>query len=414
VGETQLDEIAKETIIPEEIERVEEDPLAEAQSNKITDDKQSLDEMRRVNRESRPPTERDIVDEVSALSKMMVPDEETIVPEESERVEEQPAADEAQSTSTADGNQLTDENSVNRQSPLLTEEEIDDEPIGLSKLMTPDEQMEENQEEEKEGKEEEEKKEEEIEKEKDEGGEEEVKEEEEKEEEKENEGGEGGEGDEEEEEDEDLPTGNENPIEVVNTPKRVEMKVVRGANFPEAKDSDKYYVSMRIEERCDEKCDQKKKCKSKTIRASQPEWNQDFSIYTQNPESCEITIKVKKSSIFGLNKSTVGFVKLYVSSLDDNVTEMQLNDESNNPVGEACLKVNTKISDLPKVVASPAEVKRQERKLKTRKMRHGSKPNAAMKSPEIPEKPIKPKPVKGWRKVKEYLVKNRFLIRVDR
>jgi hypothetical protein len=307
-----------------------------------------------------------------------------IIPEESERVEEQPAADEAQSKSTADGNQLTDEDSVNRQSPLLTEEEIDDEAPGLSKLMTPDEQMEEEEKEE-------EKEEEEI-------------------EEKENEEKE----DEDEEEDEDLQTGNENPIEVVNTPKLIEIKVVGGGNFPEAKDSDKYYVSMRIEERCDEKCDQKKKCKSKTIRASQPEWNQDFSIYTLNPESCEITIKVKKSSIFGLNKSTVGFVKLYVSSLDDNVTEMQLNDESNNPVGEACLKVNTKISDLPKVVASPAEVKRQERKLKTRKIRHGRKPNAAMKSPEIPEKPNKPKPVSRSRKMKEYLVKNKFLIRVDR
>ncbi|EFX63629.1 hypothetical protein DAPPUDRAFT_335245 [Daphnia pulex] len=128
LGETQLDEIAKEMIIPEEIERVEEDPLAEAQSNKITDDKQSKDdEMRRVSREFRPSTERDIIDEVSALSKLMVPDEEMIIPEESERVEEQPAAGEAQSKSTADGHQLTDEDSVNRQSPLLTEEELDDE-----------------------------------------------------------------------------------------------------------------------------------------------------------------------------------------------------------------------------------------------------------------------------------------------
>jgi hypothetical protein len=309
---------------------------------------------------------------------------EMIIPEESERVEEQPAADEAQSKSTADGHQLTDEDSVNRQSPLLTEEEIDDEAPGLSKLMTPDEQMEEEEKEE-------EKEEEEI-------------------EEKENEEKE----DEDEEEDEDLLTGNENPIEVVNTPKLIEIKVVGGGNFPEAKDSDKYYVSMRIEERCDEKCDQKKKCKSKTIRASQPEWNQDFSIYTLNPESCEITIKVKKSSIFGLNKSTVGFVKLYVSSLDDGLNELKLTDEFYNPVGEACLKVNTKISDLPKVVASPAEVKRQERKLKTRKIRHGRKPNAAMKSPEIPEKPNKPKPVSRSRKMKEYLVKNKFLIRVDR
>ncbi|EFX76109.1 hypothetical protein DAPPUDRAFT_322611 [Daphnia pulex] len=230
LGETQLDEIAKETIIPEESERVEEDPLADAQS-KITDDKQSKDdEMRRVNRESRPPTERDIIDEVSALSKLMVPDEEMIVPEESERVEEQPAADEAQSKSTADGHQLTDEDSVNRQSPLLTEEEIDDEPTGLSKLMTPDEQMEKNQDEEKE------------------------------------------------------------------------------------------------------------------------------------------------SSLFGLKKSTVGFVKMAVSDLmhDENghvsALKMQLNDESNNPVGEAYLELDMKVGDLPEVVPSPAELKRQERKLKARQI----------------------------------------------
>jgi hypothetical protein len=299
----------------------------------------------------------------------MVPDEGTIVPEESERVEEQPAADEAQSKSTADGNQLTDEDSVNRQSPLLTEEEIDDEPTGLSKLMTPDEQMEKNQEEEKEVKEEEE-----IEKEKDEGGEEEVKEEEEKEEEKENEGGEGGEGDEEEEEDEDLPTGNENPIQVVNTPKRVEMKVVRGANFPEAKDSDKYYVSVRIEEMRGKICYQTKKFKSKTIRGSQPEWNKNFTIKTQHPESCLMTLKVKKSSLFGLKKSTVGFVKMAVSDLmhDENghvsALKMQLNDESNNPVGEAYLELDMKVGDLPEVVPSPAELKRQERKLKARQI----------------------------------------------
>jgi hypothetical protein len=170
---------------------------------------------------------------------------------------------------------------------------------------------------------------------------------------------------------------------------------------------------MRVEEWHGEKCDQKKKIITKTIRGCQPEWNKDITIDTQNPESCLITIKVKKSSKFGLKKSTVGFVKLYVSSLNDDVTEtMQLYDEDHNPVGEACLKVETKISNLPEVVASPAEVKRQERKLKTRKIRHGRKPNAAMKSPEIPEKPNKPKPVSRSRKLKdwkEFFVKYEFL-----
>ncbi|EFX63630.1 hypothetical protein DAPPUDRAFT_268091 [Daphnia pulex] len=229
--------------------------------------------------------------------------------------------------------------------------------------MTPDEQMEKNQEEEKEGKEEEEKKEEEIEKEKNEGGEEEVKEEEEKEEEKENEGGEGGEEEEEDEEDEDLLTGNKNPIKVVNTPKLVEMKVVRGVNFPKAKDSDQYYLSVLVEEMRGKFCyqNQTKKFKSKTIR---DRWNKNFTIQTQHPESSQITIKVKKSSIFGLKKSTVGFVKMAVSDLmhDENghvsALKMQLNDESNNPVGEAYLELDMKVGDLPEVVPSPAEPSR--------------------------------------------------------
>ncbi len=96
------------------------------------------------------------------------------------------------------------------------------------------------------------------------------------------------------------------------------------------------------------------------------------------------------------------------------VLTMQLTDEYYNPVGEACLEVDMKVGDLPEVVASPAELKRQERKLKARKILHGSKPNAAMKSPEIPEKPNGPKPVRGWRKLKELLVKYEFLIQDDR
>jgi Ca2+-dependent lipid-binding protein len=58
---------------------------------------------------------------------------------------------------------------------------------------------------------------------------------------------------------------------------------------------------MRVEEWRGEKCDQKMKYKSKTMRASQPEWNKNFTIKTQNPESCLMTLKVKKSSELGLN-----------------------------------------------------------------------------------------------------------------
>jgi hypothetical protein len=126
------------------------------------------------------------------------------------------------------------------------------------------------------------------------------------------------------------------------------MKVVRGANFPEAKDSDKYYVSVLVEEMRGKICYQTKKFKSKTMRGSQPEWNKDITIKTQHPESCLMTLKVKKSSIFGLKTSTVGFVKMAVSDLmhDENgqvsALKMQLNDESNNPVGEAYLELETR------------------------------------------------------------------------
>jgi hypothetical protein len=76
--------------------------------------------------------------------------------------------------------------------------------------------------------------------------------------------------------------------------------VLRGVNFPEDKETEpSYYVSigfhMRVEEMRGKICDQKNKFKSKTMRASQPEWNQDFTIDTQNPESCLMTLKVKKS-----------------------------------------------------------------------------------------------------------------------
>jgi hypothetical protein len=81
--------------------------------------------------------------------------------------------------------------------------------------------------------------------------------------------------------------------------------VLRGVNFPEDKETEpRYYVTigfhMRVEEWRGEICYQKNKLKSKTIRASQPEWNKDFTIKTQNAESCLMTLKVKESSELGL------------------------------------------------------------------------------------------------------------------
>ncbi len=103
----------------------------------------------------------------------------------------------------------------------------------------------------------------------------------------------------------DLLTGNGHPIVVDKTPKNVEIKVLIGDNFPEDKDSDKYFVSMWVEEwRC-EICDQDRKARSKTIRGSKPEWNQDFTINIRNPEeshghqskSCRLLVRVVQIQI---------------------------------------------------------------------------------------------------------------------
>jgi hypothetical protein len=166
-------------------------------------------------------------------------------------------------------------------------------------------------------------------------------------------------------------------------------------------------------------CYQTQKFKSKTIRASQPEWNKNFTIQTQHPESCLMTLKVKKSSIFGLKTSTVGFVKMAVSDLmhDENgqvsALKMQLNDESNNPVGEAYLELDMKVGDLPEVVPSPAEVKRQERKLKAHKILYQRHEATRMKAEKKRQERMLmnvPKPVNGWRKMKRFLVKYEFLL----
>jgi hypothetical protein len=132
------------------------------------------------------------------------------------------------------------------------------------------------------------------------------------------------------------------------TPKHFNVTVLRGVNLPEAKekDSDKYYlsVSTRVQEwggkiREQDK-NNKKVSKTKTIRGSQPEWNQDFPIKTLNPEACLITIKLKKSSKLGLKKSTVGSVRIYVSALEVNqVYKLQLFKNNFYPIGKACLEV---------------------------------------------------------------------------
>ncbi|EFX74612.1 hypothetical protein DAPPUDRAFT_251725 [Daphnia pulex] len=65
-------------------------------------------------------------------------------------------------------------------------------------------------------------------------------------------------------------------------------------------------------------------------------------------------MKLKKSSILGLKTSTVGFVNLDMSSLENGLNKLQLYDESNNLVGKACLELDIKIEyPLTEVIPSP-------------------------------------------------------------
>jgi hypothetical protein len=151
--------------------------------------------------------------------------------------------------------------------------------------------------------------------------------------------------------------------EVDKAPRHVEIIIRRPVNFPEA---DKFYISMRVEEWRNEICNQVKKAKSKKFLGSALEVNQKFTIDTRNPEKCFLTLKVKKTSKLGLETSTVGQIKMTVSDLMDIISRkhshliwLPLSDESGNPVGEALLEMDIKIDGLPDDTPNPAEVKRQ-------------------------------------------------------
>ncbi len=134
--------------------------------------------------------------------------------------------------------------------------------------------------------------------------------------------------------------------------KNFQIKVVRGVNLPEAKDN--YYVSVRVDAWLGMIHVHSKKHKTKTIRGSQPEWNKDLtSIITEHPEKWMLTMKLKKSSIFGLKKSTVGFVQLDMCSLENGLNKLQLYDESHNPVGKSCLELDIKI-EYPLTEGTPS------------------------------------------------------------
>ncbi|EFX74568.1 hypothetical protein DAPPUDRAFT_108769 [Daphnia pulex] len=148
-------------------------------------------------------------------------------------------------------------------------------------------------------------------------------------------------------------TGNPNP-------KHFQIRVLRGVDLPEAKDSEEYYVSVstRVQKWCGKirEHDNKKVSKTKTIRGSQPEWNKDFTIKTQNPEECLITMTLKKSSKLGLKKSTVGSNVIYVSDIKVNqVNRLRLFKQIFKPLGNAYVEFQI-VYPLPEVIPSPENV----------------------------------------------------------
>jgi hypothetical protein len=100
-------------------------------------------------------------------------------------------------------------------------------------------------------------------------------------------------------------------------------------------------------------CVKSKKIKTKSVRGSQPEWNEDFTIKTRNPERWMLTIKLKKSSTLGLNTSiTVGSDVICVYALKANeVNSLTLYDECYFPVGKARLEFQ--IDYLPEIIPRP-------------------------------------------------------------
>ncbi|EFX74567.1 hypothetical protein DAPPUDRAFT_108768 [Daphnia pulex] len=143
------------------------------------------------------------------------------------------------------------------------------------------------------------------------------------------------------------------------TPKYFKIRVLRGVNFPGAKNSDKYYVSIQVEEWHGMNRVKSKKIKTKSVRGSQPEWNQDFTIKTRNPEKWMMVIKLKKLSKWGLKTSiTVGSDVVCVHALKANeVNSLTLYDECYFPVGNARLEFQIdyqpKVIPRPKIVCEP-------------------------------------------------------------
>lgn len=127
----------------------------------------------------------------------------------------------------------------------------------------------------------------------------------------------------------------------------LKIRVLRGVNFPKAKKSHHYYVSMRLEEWNGSNRVQFKKIKTKTTRGSQLEWNEDFTIETRNPEKWFMTIKLKKVSKLSLKTTTVGSDVICVSELKVNqVNRLKLYDDCYYPVGKAC-DLDVEIKYLP-------------------------------------------------------------------
>jgi hypothetical protein len=117
------------------------------------------------------------------------------------------------------------------------------------------------------------------------------------------------------------------------------------------------------------------------FRSSAFEVNQKFVIDTRNPESCLMTLKVKKSSKLGLETSTVGLIRMNVSDFRfDGHYQLEalephlvatMRRVSQSPVGTVCkalLGMELKIDGLPEDIPNPAEVERQQHIMKAKRI----------------------------------------------
>ena len=190
--------------------------------------------------------------------------------------------------------------------------------------------------------------------------------------------------------------------------KHVEIKIIKEENFPEGNKTENVFVTLRVEE-WRGSIYNKKKLKTKKILSDNPEWNQVIAFDVENIDDCLITLKVKKSENLGMKTSTIGLSKLFLSDFDNSTRLPMLND-TRNQVGKA-LRLEIKLEDVPKKIASRAEIEKNERKMNAKMIlceRHGITPYASFGSNQTLSPIVKPKSAGLSQKINKFLTRHGF------